>query len=199
MPADRTPLRADARRNRQAVIEAADVLFQARGLAVGMDDIAAAAGVGVGTLYRHFPTKEALFSAVVLHQLAALVDRARDLAGRPEPCEAFYDFVTAVIEEGSARKDLFEALARAGVDLEAEAAELKVALSDALATLYAQASAAGCVRPDLSGAELLSLLIGTCMAVGELGRDPAACNRMVAVVCDGLRAGASPPRPLPAS
>lgn len=181
------PKRSDARRNRQAVIQAADRLFCADGLAVGMDDIATAAGLGVGTLYRHFPTKEALFSAVVCHQLEQLVALARRLVDAADPCAALFQFVGAMVEEGGTRKDLFEALARAGIDLASEAAELKTDLHDAVAALYQGAVSVGCVRADLSSDELLSLLAGTCMAAGQLGGDPAACARMAAVICDGLR------------
>ncbi len=190
MTPEEARLRADARRNRKAVVEAADALFQQRGLAVGMDDIAAAARVGVGTLYRHFPTKEALFSAVVLHQLGQLVDLAHTLTESADPCEAFFTFVATMIEEGSARKDLFEALARAGIDLSAEATDLKEAFLEAIGRLATRAAGAGCIRDDLSTPELLSLLVGTCMAVGELGGDRGTCQRMVAVVSDGLRAHA---------
>ena len=73
------PLRADARRNRAKVLEAAEEVFASEGLAVPIDEVARRAGVGVGTVYRHFPTKEALFEAIVVARLEALVERAEEL------------------------------------------------------------------------------------------------------------------------
>src|ERR1035441_8815003 len=93
------PLRADARRNRLKVLEAARAAFAAEGIAVPLDDIARRAGVGAGTVYRHFPTKEALFEAVVADQLQLLVGDAREALRADDAGEAFFGFLATVIDE----------------------------------------------------------------------------------------------------
>ena len=87
------PLRADARRNRERVLEAARAAFGAEGSDVSLDDIARRAGVGAGTVYRHFATKDALFEAVVLDRIGELVEEAHALADDPDPGRAFLSFV----------------------------------------------------------------------------------------------------------
>ncbi|HEX4865705.1 MAG TPA: helix-turn-helix domain-containing protein, partial [Acidimicrobiales bacterium] len=83
-------LRADARRNRELILAAADKAFAEEGLGVPVDEIARRAGVGAGTLYRHFPTKEALFEAVLVAHLDGITERARALAEREDPDEALF-------------------------------------------------------------------------------------------------------------
>src|SRR3954467_4488904 len=93
------PLRADARRNREKVLEAAGELFAAQGSAVPLDEIGALAGVGPGTVYRHVPTKEALFEAVTVARLRDLVDLANGLVGADDPGPAFDRFLDRLSEE----------------------------------------------------------------------------------------------------
>ena len=92
-PADR-PLRADARRNRARVLDVAREVFAAEGLTVPIDEIARRAGLGIGTVYRHFPTKEALFEAIVLDRIERLTALAESAPGA-DPGEAFFDFAIA--------------------------------------------------------------------------------------------------------
>jgi AcrR family transcriptional regulator len=87
------PLRADARRNREKVLAAARAVFAEQGVDAQMDDVARRADVGVGTVYRHFATKEVLLEAVVSGRLAQLTDEARALVDAADPAEAFFDFV----------------------------------------------------------------------------------------------------------
>jgi AcrR family transcriptional regulator len=89
------PMRADAVRNRARVLEAADRVFALEGAAVSIDDVAREAGVGVGTIYRHFPTKEDLLQAVVISRVESLVDQARALAAADDATAAFFDFLSA--------------------------------------------------------------------------------------------------------
>ena len=111
-------LRADARRNRDRVLEAARVAFAAEGSEASLDEIARRAGVGAGTVYRHFATKEALFEAVVIDRIGELVDEARDLAEDPDPGRAFASFVGSLAREGALKRDLVETLARDGIHLQ---------------------------------------------------------------------------------
>lgn len=151
-------LRADAQRNRDRVLAAAQELFAAEGLAVPLDDIARRAGVGPGTVYRHFPTKEALFDAVVTERIQRMVDRAREQAGADDPGQAFFDYLRLVVEQASLNKDICDALE--STDHRAEAACRANDFDTALATLLERAQRSGAVRADVTSAELHSLILG---------------------------------------
>src|SRR5258708_18894950 len=116
-PSEVRPWRADARRNRTRVLQAAQQAFATEGLAVPLDEIARLAGVGAGTVYRHFPTKEALFEAVLVDRLEGLVEDARAARGAADAGQAFYAFVTHLVSHANTKKDLADALAGAGGDL----------------------------------------------------------------------------------
>src|SRR3954447_18775801 len=111
------PLRADAARNRARVLEVAYQTFAADGLAVPIDDIARRAGVGAGTVYRHFPTKEALFEAVILDRLTRMARYAQSLTTAEDPGAAFFEFLHRLVTGASGSRDLADALA--GTDLAA--------------------------------------------------------------------------------
>lgn len=177
-------LRADARRNVQKVLDAAEALFASEGLAVPIDTIAARAGVGVGTVYRHFPTKEVLFRAVVASHLEKLVAKAQELADSLQPMEALFTFMREVVKSAAKKRDLHDQMARAGlceIDVEAD---IKARLTQAFATLLARAQAAGEVRPDVTGEDVTGLLMGACL-VGGGASEPSPA--MLRVVFDGLR------------
>src|SRR5258707_13088647 len=108
------PLRADARRNREKVLHAAREAFAASGLGVPLDEIAARAGVGPGTVYRHFPAKEALFEAVVTARITDLGTDARARADASDPGEAFFGFLARIAGEGAAKRDLPDAISIPG-------------------------------------------------------------------------------------
>src|ERR1700730_19159475 len=107
--ADR-PLRADAARNRESVLRAAGEAFAEPGYGVPLDEIAARAGVGPGTVYRHFPTKEALFEAVVTARVQDLVADARARADAADPGDAFFGFLARIAAESAAKRDLTAAI-----------------------------------------------------------------------------------------
>jgi AcrR family transcriptional regulator len=179
-------LRADAERNRQRVLQVAQEVFATEGLAVPIDEIARRAGLGVGTLYRHFPTKEALFEAIVVGRMELLVDEARAGAKARDPGAAFFGFLTRMVEEGSAKKDFLNALAGTGVDLQRVAA-IKQRMRRALAVLLERGQAAGAVRGDVGAADVLTLVMGTVGAADRHGAGPPERNRLLAVIFDGLR------------
>src|SRR5258707_13608945 len=108
------PLRADARRNREKVLHAAREAFAASGLGVPLDEIAARAGVGPGTVYRHFPTKEALFKAVIAARIEDLIADARARSGVADPGAAFFGFLARVGQEARVKRDLPDASAVPG-------------------------------------------------------------------------------------
>jgi AcrR family transcriptional regulator len=187
------PLRADAQRNRARILDAAETVFALEGIEVPVDLIAEKAGVGVGTLYRHFPTKEKLCEAVLLDRLSALTVDAQAMADAEDPAGAFFDFLAHVVKEGAAKRDLLVAVMGAGLEFEESSAEVKEGLRDAVGVLLQRAQAAGAVRRDVTPEAVVSLVGATCQAGAHAG-GPPACD-LLAIVCDGLRTGARDPRP----
>jgi AcrR family transcriptional regulator len=181
------PLRADAVRNRARVLEAAHQAFTAEGLAVPLDEIARRAGVGAGTVYRHFPTKEALFEAVILERLAQMVRYARSLASVEDPGAAFFDFLHRMLTGAGNSKALADALA--GFDLSAPGliASSKQELNEAAADLLVRAQATGAVRDDVGLADVMTLLTGATMALQQRPGESALRETVFAVLRDGLR------------
>jgi AcrR family transcriptional regulator len=177
------PLRADARRNRERVLAAAAEAFAERGYDVPLDEIAAAAGVGPGTVYRHFPTKEALFEAVSLARVQDHAADARARATAADPAAAFDGFLARLAEEAERKRDLPDALAGAGADGIAEAV---AELQDALGVLLARAQAAGAVRGEITVTDLIALLKGLLYVV-RANPEPELRKRAYAVLRDGLR------------
>lgn len=179
------PLRADAQRNRARILEAAEDVFAVEGIEVPVDLIAERAGVGVGTLYRHFPTKEKLCEAVLLDRLVALTADAQALADADDPAGAFFGFLAHVVAEGAAKRDLLVAVMGAGVEFEESSVEVKDGLRDAIGVLLQRAKDVGAVRPDVTPTAVVSLVGATCQASAHAGAAPA-CD-LLTIVCDGLR------------
>jgi AcrR family transcriptional regulator len=186
------PLRADARRNRAKVLEAAKEVFASEGLAVPIDQIARRAGVGVGTVYRHFPTKQALFEAIVLAHIEALVERGEELCTAEDAGVALFTFISELVDLAVKKKDLSDELARAGVQSEQLLSGVKERLERCFELLLERAQDSGEVRHDINRTDLTALVMGTCMAASQPGCSEST-QRMVGVLCDGFRARAKPP------
>jgi AcrR family transcriptional regulator len=182
------PLRADARRNRDRVLTAARAAFGAEGSDASLDEIARRAGVGAGTVYRHFPTKEALFEAVVIDRMGELTEEARALAVDPDPGHAFSSFVERLGREGALKRDLVEALANDGIRLQLAEAPVVRALIEALAELLRRAQRSGAVRRDISVDDVVALLTGAAYAICHSRADDEQTRRLLAIMYDGLRA-----------
>ncbi len=159
------PLRADARRNRERVLMAARVAFAADGSHASLDEIARGAGVGAGTVYRHFPTKEALFEAVVLNRIAELVAEARARSDDPDPGRAFSSFVELLAREGALKRDLVETLSPDGIHLRLGEAPVFQTLIDVLGELLGRAQRAGAVRRDITVNDVMVVLTGAAYAI----------------------------------
>jgi AcrR family transcriptional regulator len=181
------PLRADAQRNRGRVLEAARVAFGAEGSDVSLDEIARRAGVGAGTVYRHFATKEALFEAVVLDRIGEMVEEARSLSDDPDPGRAFSSFVERLGREGARKRDLVEALAYDGIHLQLGDAPIVRALIDVLAELLGRAQRAGAVRNDVSVDDVMALLTGVAYAICHSRADDERSSRLLSIMYHGLR------------
>ncbi len=116
-------MRADAVKNRQRILEAAETVFAAEGVSAPIDRVAERAGVGVGTVYRHFPTKEDLFEAIVITRLKDLVALAQAEASAEFPGMALFSYLRRFAHEAAAKHDLFDAMGAAGIDFKTRCAE----------------------------------------------------------------------------
>ncbi|MFJ1969424.1 TetR/AcrR family transcriptional regulator [Streptomyces sp. NPDC087903] len=196
------PLRADARRNRDRLLEVARTAFAAEGVAVPLDEIARRAGVGPGTLYRHFPTKESLLEAVVRERVRRLVDRAQALRHAEDPAAALVTVLDQVVEDAAEKADLVDMLAGAGVEVRTALATDVTRLHEAIGHLLARAQESGAVRGDIGIADLMAVLGGVLYALRNLGGG-AAREPVLAILYDGLRTSGGhatdPPAGVPAA
>lgn len=179
-------MRADARRNREKVLKAAIDAFATEGMSVPVHEIARRAGVGTGTVSRHFPTKESLYDAIIEHRVERLVTRARALAAAEPPGGAFLSFVAHMVEEGTVDHGLADSLAGVGHDVAAAAERTGYDVGGALGELLAAAQAAGAVRPDVDVHDVKALIAG-CLVRERRGPDPATRRRMLDLVRAALR------------
>jgi AcrR family transcriptional regulator len=183
------PLRADALRNRQQLLQVAYETFATEGLSVPIDEIARRAGVGAGTVYRHFPTKEALFAAIAADRVAEHVAHAHELAEQLPPGPAFFAFLDWTAGQAGADQGLMEALAGTGFDLATVVPEAERDWLAAFEELLTAAQRDGSVRADLDVADIKALLLGY-QAMLRYRADPAATERLTAMIHAGLQ----PPR-----
>jgi AcrR family transcriptional regulator len=179
--------RADARRNRARLLQVAAEAFATGGHGVPLDEIARRAGLGPGTLYRHFPTKEALFEAVVHERVRHLVDAARELGAADDPGQALTDFLGRLLDEVGPKKDLVDALVGAGVDVRARLASTSAELRDEIERLLVRAQRAHAVRADLTVADLMALLSGLLLGLQTPHGHAADPQRTLSVIQAGLR------------
>ena len=178
-------MRADAVRNRAKVLDAARAAFAAEGPAVPLDEIARRAGEGAGTVYRHFPTKEALFEAVIVDRLLALAqDAEARLAGDGDAGGEFFGFFFTLIEDADKKADLAEALMASGVDFQPEAKQVAERLAAGFQGLLERAQRAGTVRADVTVPELHALIVGAMAAEKRAGGERGKLTRIIG---DGLR------------
>jgi AcrR family transcriptional regulator len=187
-PTDR-PQRADARRNRERIVEAATAAFAESGLATQMDDIARRAGVGVGTVYRHFPTKDALVEALVEAHMAAMADTGRRLVEDPgdaDPWTVFAGFLRTCAEGHLKDRALAEVLSTQPSSTFDEAAR-RTGLREAGGELLGRAREAGMARADASADDIALVMCGLGAVLRSWGK-PAG-ERYMALVLDGFRAG----------
>jgi AcrR family transcriptional regulator len=177
-------LRADARRNRDSILEAAFEAYAELGPEVTMDEIARRAGVGHGTVFRRFPTKDALRAAVIGARLEELLARARALLDDVDAGAALEEFVWAAAESCRRDRAFFEGIERCAAF--AEVAEAKQELHDTVGRLIRRAQSEGAVRRGLDARDVGALVGAAIQASLHAGRDDA-WRRYVQVVVDGLR------------
>jgi AcrR family transcriptional regulator len=178
------PLRADARRNQERLLAAARDAFTEHGDRASLDDIAKRAGVGAGTLYRHFPTREALLAAVYRDGVAALSAQAYELAERLPPVPALTEYLRIQLDFTKAKRGLGVAV-KAMLATDSETLEwCRQSLRGALGMLLARAQQEGAIRDDVDPAVLLRLVHGVALASESV---PEEAERMLLIVVDGLR------------
>jgi AcrR family transcriptional regulator len=178
-------VRVDAERNRKRVLEAAMEAFAIDGLTVPVAEIARRAGVGTGTVSRHFPTKDALYEAIVLERVGEIAERARQLRAELSSGDAFFAFVAYMVDQAAANRGLAEAIGGDGFDIEAAASRTTHDLDGIQGAMLQDAQRAGRVRPDADLADVKALIVG-CLARERQPPDVEARRRMVEIVRAGL-------------
>src|SRR5256714_5156739 len=181
------PLRADAQRNRDVLIAKAREVFDAGDFFdLRFDDFASLAGVGTGTLYRHFPTREALAEAVYHGEVAALCNRARQLQATLPAAEALATFLRGMVDHIDAHEGLARTLATLMADRSGALAEGSQALEQAVTDLVAAAVQDGAVRDDVNAGAVMMALHGIGAAHDRPGWR-ADADGVITLVLDGLR------------
>ena len=185
------PLRADARRNRERVLKAAKAVFAAKGSDAQMDDIARRAKVGVGTVYRHFPTKDALIRALVADRVTQILGFAREGLENPDPWEGFRSSLWRGGELGARDRALSQLFnEHNGFN---DAPEEKAELIATMSRLIERAQAAGAVREDLRVDDIPVIMCGVLSSMNAMsvGGEPGPWERHLSIILDGLRAAAA--------
>jgi AcrR family transcriptional regulator len=182
-------LRADARRNRERVLRTAQQMFAAEGLGVSLDEIARRAGVGPGTVHRHFPAKEALYLAVAVDQIEQTVVEAEVLAATGDPATALFTQLSRMMASGAENVAVKSALMAAEFDLRTAAPDLAADLRRHVAHLLDRAQAAHAVRDDVTVEEVMALVAGAFTAIRHVGAEASRrrSGHIAEVILDGLR------------
>jgi AcrR family transcriptional regulator len=178
--------RADAVRNRERVLEAAKAVFSAGGPDASLEAVARRAGVGIGTLYRHFPTRESLFEAVYRREVQQLGELAEQLMSEAAPVDALRRWLRSNVEFVATKKGMSAALALAVQGSSELSAYSFDRLTKAIGALLDRAVAAGEIRSDISPEDVLRTLVGMCYMHDQPGWQKSVL-RMVDVFVDGLR------------
>ncbi|MET0928841.1 MAG: helix-turn-helix domain-containing protein [Aeromicrobium sp.] len=196
MPTPTRPLRADAVRNRELLLSAAEEEFAERGLDASVSDIARRAGVAKGTVFRHFATKEELIAAIVAGHLSSLEATARGLLDSPDPGAALLEFLTEAADKQQ-RRDL--SFLQAVTEQDSTVIDLRDRLHATVELLVDRARTAGAVRRDVTGTDVWVLICAPIHAVSYLADPgPDLWRRYLALIFDGLRPEGARPLPGPA-
>ena len=179
------PVRADARRNRARILEAAEAVFAEQGASASTDAVAERAGVAIGTVFRHFPTKPDLLKAVVMNLLDRLVAETEAMVDDQDAVTALFEFGTLVMSIGARNRAVFERLAETGVQV--RVVDALTRLRPSMESLLERAQTAGTVRADLHPDELTSLLAALCQEAIADGWEEEFRRRALTLLFDGIR------------
>lgn len=172
-------MRADAVRNRARILAVAEEVFAEKGPSASTEEVAARAGVAIGTIFRHFPTKQDLLAAIMKDLLLRLTQEAVSLAAG-DPKTAMFTFFTALVEHAASKKTVVDLL-------DIQIADSLRALHEGIAKLLELAQKAGAVRPDVHLDEVIALLTSTCHGAVHAGWSPSLRERTLEIIFDGLR------------
>jgi AcrR family transcriptional regulator len=188
-------LRADAARNRAAIVAVARDVFAEHGLEAPLEAIAARAGVGIATLYRRFPTREKLVAAALVEKVAEYAEAARQALATPDPWDGFAGFVERICELQAGDRGLSDLLSMT-LSADEQVEELRRTANELLITVIDRAKAAGTLREDFVGEDLVLLLIATSAVMHVTRADaPEAWRRFVALALDSFSSLGSPSQP----
>ena len=179
------PLRADARRNRARILAVAEEVFAEKGPSASTEEVAERAGVAIGTVFRHFPTKQDLLQAIMKDLLSRLTEQATALAADGDPGSALFTFFTDLVAQAARKRTVLELITAAGTDL--TMADAVHPLRQQVAALLRRAQQAGAVRGDVRIDEVMALLAATCQGALQGGWGQDLRDRTLAVVFTGLR------------
>ncbi|AGZ43758.1 TetR/AcrR family transcriptional regulator [Actinoplanes friuliensis] len=169
-------MRADAQRNRERILDAAEEVFAQLGASASTEEVARRAGVAIGTVFRHFPSKDDLLAAILKRLLARLVQDASELGG----ADGLFTFFERLVAQAADKRMVVELV---GISIPSAVATL----GDAVGNLLHQAQAAGTVRRDIALPEVMALLVSLCQGALQGGWPPDLQTRTLAVIYAGLR------------
>ncbi|MEW2115964.1 helix-turn-helix domain-containing protein [Streptomyces sp. NPDC005474] len=181
-------LRADARRNYERLLAEARSAFAEHGANASLEDVARRAGVGIGTLYRHFPNRHALLSAVFEDAVSDLLTRSRELLTAPDPCTALVTWLREIVTHAGEYRGLARDLMSASHDADSALARCSNPMREAGAALLARAQQAGTLRADVAIGDLLQLTHAIALAAEEAPDDPDLADRLLTLTLRGLKA-----------
>ncbi|WP_307818457.1 helix-turn-helix domain-containing protein [Streptomyces sp. MBT62] len=180
-------LRADARRNYERLLAEARVSFAAHGTDASLEDVARRAGVGIGTLYRHFPNRQSLMSAVFEDAVGELLARSRELQSAPQPCVALVSWLREMVAHASEYRGLSRALMAVADDDTSALGRCSAPIREAGGALLSRAQDAGDVRGDVEIGDLLQLTHAIALAAEGNPGDPELADRLLTLTLRGLK------------
>jgi AcrR family transcriptional regulator len=186
-PAPSRVMRADARRNYERLLTEARAAFATHGTDASLEDVARRAGVGIGTLYRHFPNRHALLSAVFEEAVNDLLSRSHELLTAPEPCTALVTWLREIVTHAGEYRGLAHALMSVTSDNTSALARCSSPIREAGGALLARAQEAGTVRSDVAIGDLLQLTHAIALAAEESPGDPELADRLLTLTLRGLK------------
>lgn len=173
-------LRVDAQRNRARILAAAEAVFAEKGPSASTEEVAERAGVAIGTIFRHFPTKQALLQAIMKDLLLRLTQEATSLAADGDPATALFTFFTQVVEQAAHKKTVVDLL-------NLQVTDPVQSLRQKIAELLDRAQKAGAVRREIRPDEVIALLTSACQGALLAGWDHDLQRRTLAIIFDGFR------------
>ncbi|MEU5577119.1 TetR/AcrR family transcriptional regulator [Streptomyces huasconensis] len=186
-PARGRRTRADARRNRERIVEAAREAFAESGPEASLNEIARRAEVGPGTLYRHFPTRPALLTAVLQDRIDTLCGRAEELLTADSPDEALAEWLRAFLAHARVNQGMGGSLLIEELESPDALGDCHQRIQDTAHGLLARAQRSGTARPDLTAPDLVQLVVGIALSTAHATADPAQPDRLLTLVLDAVR------------